>query len=304
MNILQQRKDEARTTGYWKYNDAFRDAKAMFGNACSARLFSDFEVTKPLSTVPVFAHENCRSERKPKEMRFTVKPVEDQILREMRHKKCCHQHAGRIASCGKCSKVFSINEIIENALKVHLGNNVNNFQFPEKLCQPLDRIVYEMGKDLSWINRNDYKQSVRYFAGNAITNVHLTKHSKRCFKKGAECYANLPDGISELDKLVYSKETDVWSDWCGNKEDRNMLRFQPKRFIEDVFMNTHNPLITQLLLCNNNVQIGMNGRSIFYCTGYQAKSQQKEERQAFEQVSKVLCKVIRRQVSTVKCITV
>ena len=74
-----------------------------------------------------------------------------------------------------------------------------------------------------------------------------------------------------------------------------MLHFQPKRLIEDVFMNTHNPTITKLLMCNNNFQIGMNGRSILYCTGYQVKSQQKEERHAFEKVSNVLCKVIQKQ---------
>jgi hypothetical protein len=56
-----------------------------------------------------------------------------------------------------------------------------------------------------------------------------------------------------------------------------MLRFQPKRSIEDVFINLHNTVITKLLLCKNNVQIGMNGQSIAYITGYQVKSQQKEE---------------------------
>jgi hypothetical protein len=298
MNILQRVKDEPKNDGYWTYADALRDAKSMFSNACSARLFSDFEVTKPLSEIPVFSHDNCRSERNPKQMRYTVRPVEDQILREMRHKVTCHEHNGHIATCGKCSKCFSINEIIENALNVHLGNEQNIFQFPEKRCQPLDRIVYEMGKDFSWMERNDFDQSIRYFAGNAITNVHLTKHSKRCFKKGPECYANLPDGISGTDTVVYSTEWDKWSDWCGNKEPRLMLRFQPKRPIEDVFTNVHNPVLTKLLLCNNNVQLGMNGRSILYCTGYQAKSQQKEERHAYEQVSKVLCNVIRKQVST------
>ena len=77
-----------------------------------------------------------------------------------------------------------------------------------------------------------------------------------------------------------------------------MLRFQPKRPIKDVFMNIHNPTITRLLLCNNNVQVGMNGRSILYSTGYQVKSQQKEEQYAFEKVSNVLCKIIRKQAST------
>ena len=300
MKILQRMKDEATNEGAWKYAEAHRDAKRIFQNACSARLFSDFEVSKPLSDSPVFYHEKCQSERKAKKMRFTVKPVEDQILREMRHKANCHIHNGRIASCRKCSKTFSINEIIENALNTHLGNNEYEFRFPEKRCQPLDRIVYEMGKDFSWIDKNEYDQAIRYYVGNAITNVHLTKHTQRCFKKGAECYANLPDGISEADILVYNPQFDIWSDWCGNKEKRWMLRFQPKRLIEDVFMNIHNSVITKLLLCNNNIQIGMNGRSILYCTGYQVKSQQKEERHAFEKVSKVLCKVMRKQVSPIK----
>ena len=307
MNMLQRMKNEPSYNGNWQYGDALRDAKAMFSNACSARLFSDFDDDKPLSAVSAFAHvhKGARSERKPKKMQFTVKHVDDQILREMRHKKFCHIHNGRIASCEKCQppKYFTVNEIIENALNVHLGNDENKFQFPEKRCKPLDRIVYEMGKDFSWMGKSDTEQSVRYFAGNAITNVHLTGHSKRCFKKGHECYANLPDGISEHDMVVYSTQMDSWSDWCGNKEPRLMLRFQPQRLIEDVFTNIHNSVITKLLLCNNNVQLGMNGRSILYCTGYQAKSQQKEERHAFEQVSKVLCSVIQKQVSTIFSLT-
>jgi hypothetical protein len=58
-------------------------------------------------------------------------------------------------------------------------------------------------------------------------------------KKGAECYANLPEGISESTKLVYDQEFDLWSDWCGNKEKRFMFGFQSKRLVEDVFMNVH-----------------------------------------------------------------
>jgi hypothetical protein len=76
-----------------------------------------------------------------------------------------------------------------------------------------------------------------------------------------------------------------------------MLRFQPKHSIEDVFMNVHNPMIIKLLVCNSNVQIGMNGRSVFCSSGYQVKSQQKEEQLAFEKVSAVLCKVIQKQIS-------
>ena len=148
----------------------------------------------------------------------------------------------------------------------------------------------------------DYQQSIQYFVGNAVTDVHFTTHAQRCFKKDPECYTNLPDGVSESYKLVYAEEFDIWSTWCGLKQKRWVVRFQPKRLIEDAFVNVHNPVITKLLMCNNNVQVGINGRSVLYSTGYQAKSQQKEERHAFEKVSNVLCKVIRKQVSLKKCL--
>jgi hypothetical protein len=42
--------------------------------------------------------------------------------------------------------------------------------------------------------------------------------------------------------------------------------------------------------------VGMNGRLVLYVTGYNVKSQQKEERMAFEGVSKVLVKLLQSQV--------
>jgi hypothetical protein len=70
-------KNEERVVDYWTLTAATRDAKVSFVNVCSAQLFSDFEVNKPLSAVLFFSHEGCRSDHKPKEMRFTVKPVKD-----------------------------------------------------------------------------------------------------------------------------------------------------------------------------------------------------------------------------------
>jgi hypothetical protein len=57
MNILQQMKNEDSAVGSWTLTDATHNAKAMFVNACSAQLLSDFEVRKPLSALPVFSHE-------------------------------------------------------------------------------------------------------------------------------------------------------------------------------------------------------------------------------------------------------
>jgi hypothetical protein len=89
MNILQQVKNEDQSMGSWMLTSATRDAKAMFVNACS-------EVNKPLSTIPVFSHEGCQSDRTSKEMRFTIKPVDNQTLWEMGHKSKCHILNGQV----------------------------------------------------------------------------------------------------------------------------------------------------------------------------------------------------------------
>jgi hypothetical protein len=69
-------------------------------------------------------------------------------------------------------------------------------------------------------------------------------------------------------------------------------------FDDDTFFEMQ--VIQKAFLPKSNVQVGMNGRGVLYSTGYQVKSQQKEERHAFEKVSNVLCKVIRKQVSLKK----
>jgi hypothetical protein len=64
MNIFQRVKDEGISQGNLHY-----DTKGMFANACSAHLFSDFKVSKPLSRCLVFSYEECqKSEPKPKEI--------------------------------------------------------------------------------------------------------------------------------------------------------------------------------------------------------------------------------------------
>ena len=139
-------------------------------------------------------------------------------------------------------------------------------------------------------------QAKRYFASNALVNMHLVNHTNRCFKKGSECYANLPEPFSEKVNIFYSPEADMWSSCLGVKSKRYMFRIQPKRNFEDAFMNTHNPAITSLLGCNSNVLVGMNGRSVIYVTSYNAKSQQKEERLAYEKLCEAMIPIVKKQV--------
>jgi hypothetical protein len=280
------------------YSDAVMKTKSLYRNACSAKLFSDFEPGKALSDKAPFYHESCRGKRREDVMRFTVKPVDDNQLREMRHKRLCHQHKGRIATCERCHTVFSMNDIVSNAISTHLGRPGETIKFPEDNdTKRLDRFVYEMGKDFAWNEKGERSEAIRYLASNALTNVHFMTHSTRCFKKGSECYANLPDAVTDNDEIIFNNESDVWSNWLGTKERRWMFRLQPHRPISASFMNTHNPTLTSLLGCNNNVMLGMNGRLVLYVTGYNVKAQQKEERSAYEAVSKVVVKQIQSQVS-------
>lgn len=305
LKLLQMQAHDKQGSGL-SYPRAVREAKAFYDSVCSARLFQDFGVGRAVQGA-VFSHDPCRNVRTSttKKMRFTVKPVDDQALREMRHKVLCHEHNGKIATCAKCSRDFTVNEIIETALNTHLAKPSNidrsrktiSFQFPEGNNQKrLDRLVYELQKNFDWLDDPAELQALRLFASSALVNVHLTCHANRCFKKGSECYANIPDQITDSTQILYNDEYDIWTDCWGNKSPRYMFRFQPKRPVEDVFMNVHSPIITSLLGCNNNVTMGMNGRSVFYVTGYNTKAQQKDERVAFEKISSVMVDVLQRQV--------
>jgi hypothetical protein len=214
----------------------------------------------------------------------------------MRRKNTCKGHEGNIATCQKCKRVFSVNEIIATALNVHLGKPGMLFCFPETNVKFLDRHVYEQQKDFSWMSLSEHAKAIRYFASNALVNMHLVTHATRCFKKSSECFADLPDCENSSTQVIINNEFDIFSNWYGKKEIRSMFRFQPKRNIEDAFVNTHNPIITSLLGCNNNVLVGMNGRAVFYVTSYNVKSQQKEETDAYQKVTDILIKIMKKQV--------
>lgn len=64
-------------------------------------------------------------------------------------------------------------------------------------------------------------------------------------------------------------------------------------------MNTHHKSLTELICCNTNVLMGLNGGIVHYVTCYHSKSQQKEEKRAFENISEALLKRLKNQV----CIT-
>lgn len=302
--------------GSKSFQAANKNVKQFIDNCCSSRLFSNFGPHQQLSQQPVFFHENCRPIRSTNNRRFTADYAGDQIFRDMRHHKKCMLLKGTIGKCNLCNFEFNANDIVELALQYHFGKNIplqkqninqrptkrqrtneiiRRFDFPNIENKRLDRLVYELQKDFDWNSMSDNYKAKRYFANNAISNFHLPSHTKRCFKKSNECFACLPERPFDKTTILFDDEMHIWSDWSGLPISRGIFKFYPRRNLEDAFINCHNELITTVLGFNNNVTAGLSGSSVFYCTGYAAKPQQKEEREAFEKISKVIMNILDEQ---------
>jgi len=231
LNVLQLRKTKTRQFGdELTYKNAVATATKLFDNACSARLFADFDKGKALDSNQVFAHP-CHAHTKRKIARdrvhFDIVGVDDQALREMRHKLLWVEHQGKIAFCSNCLIDFNVNDIVQSALRIHHPTTTDDraFIFPDtETTKRLDRLVYENQKSFHWMDdATDIRNITRakhYFAANALVNVHRPSHATRCFKKGDECYASIPARPARKTSILYCEDIDcdVWSDCFGNKE--------------------------------------------------------------------------------------
>ena len=86
MNRLQRVKNQTNLPDPLPYHHASRDALALFANACSSRLYSDFDPGGPLDMEPPFSHKACRIDQQKRKMLYAVQPVPDQTIHEMCHK--------------------------------------------------------------------------------------------------------------------------------------------------------------------------------------------------------------------------
>ena len=269
--------------------------KKYVSHCSSSSIFDEFKPGRCFAEHSAFYHKDCRSTRKHTVSRYTVTPVSERQLAEMRHKCFCHLHHGHIADCQKCNRKMTIHEVVTNALN-HIDTIVDNkYKYPDD-AKRLDRLVYEMEKDFDWFIGPPKKMARRIFAANALSNIHYTLHSTRCFKSSPSCYASLPRNPSEISIVAFSEELSKWPNWHGFPHQKRIFEVRLARNTEDVYTNTHNPDLSAMFLCNNNVAAAMTGASVMYCTAYNTKKTQKEEKQAYEDLAKTLLQVIEKQV--------
>lgn len=297
LEVLHNKGDLPRHDGgsIIKYQQARLTTRKLYDTVCSAKLFKDFKAVcgETSNTDAVFSH-SCPTPTRQQAARVSIQETEDQVLRDMRHKQKCLLLNGVLGTCMVCGRGFTVQHIVTRALNIHHGVT-GIYEYPDH-NKRLDAKVYEMGMDMDWMDSESTDQDRRYFTCNALVNLHSVTHARRCFKKGCECYANLPDKVCERTDFNYNEDPDIWYDYLGHQTNKFMFKICPERAAEDAFMNSHNPALTKILGCNTNVMVAMNGSSVFYVTGYNAKSTQKEEKAAFEIISSVMVKHLEKQV--------
>jgi hypothetical protein len=135
-------------------------------------------------------------------------------------------------------------------------------------------------------NRNfAFNACVRNYLLHLRFNQHAHKHRLACFKKGNECFAPFPQGLQSSWEIDWNDSNEIEWDMVDNSSARACaFTVLPKRTFGDQYLNTHNPIISDLFACNNNVQIGDLAHA-FYNTVYAGKNTQAQDAQKWVNVS-------------------
>jgi hypothetical protein len=236
-----------------------------------------------------FAHD-C--DTRPNKRRC-MEGVQEQILRKMRHKTGHKDCDGCIARCQKCKKGLTSEGLILNVLNITSRRTFT--KFPDRKTHTLSPIISRLLMDFDWVSMDAPSQARRLFYFNASYNLHRTAHAVRCFKRDKECFAHLPKPLVEKTAIEQEKKAVDWFSSFGKREECFLFRVEHKRSIADAFVNTHNPMTTKILGCNNNVSCALSGRSVIYATAYTGKNTQKDDRYAYEKVCEAMVKQLRAQ---------
>jgi hypothetical protein len=128
-------------------------------------------------------------------------------------------------------------------------------------------------------------------------NEHDYKHRKGCFKKSDECRFSYPRQITEEFGLQidFNTEPTTWFTSLGNNKNYSCHAFtmMTRRHMADLFLNTNNPVVSNIFGFNNNVNMG-NRNCIFYVTLYTRKGTQNEEQFPFLKHCTAIAKRIRK----------
>jgi hypothetical protein len=217
----------------------------------------------------------------------------EQDLRNLRYKAGVSSLGDRaIARCKDCETTFSSEDLAENLLTSLRagGDRAREGRMDLFLMKENSGFGQEINE--SW--------GLRCTQRNAITtvkrNLHASGHCLSCWKKGSYCRMCQPCRAAAKTMVhFYDDDKLKWARWNGPVDEHAPFFVEPKRDPRDVFVNPHHKETSLCLGCNTNVQCGVDGGHIMYCTCYTGKSNQKEETERFQKVVTAIKNMLRRE---------
>ena len=141
-----------------------------------------------------------------------------------------------------------------------------------------------------------YAEMISYVT-HYVRNLHHSEHATSCFKKGnGECRFLIPKKPSVEQTNVTFRENCFYdcNEWNGLQHRRSPFELNMKRAFSDVYVNTNHSPTSISLGCNSNLQVGIDGRHIIYCTLYTGKSTQQEDSCKYSNILMQLAKYIKK----------
>ena len=125
-----------------------------------------------------------------------------------------------------------------------------------------------------------FNRGVRHHVATNHMNEHDSSHRPSCYKYGCECRYSFPKpyccSFGVVDEQHDSSKLTVWRTLGCVDKDVYPFAIKTKRGIGSQFVNTHSEVITKMLGCNSNIQMG-SPHCVFYIIHYSTKSTQKED---------------------------
>jgi soluble cytochrome b562 len=222
-------------------------------------------------------------------------PCEVQKLRNMRYKYCGNTKKDKsITSCECCKEMFSNSLLVDNVLN-SICTKLNIEMSEEQTMKNMRVLLLSENAHLL-DNLSAISSSSKEFLLQIIRNMHKERHTFTCFKKNDECRSGVPNRPCDKTKVHFIEEDSIlWYDWNGTARSRTPYMLEMERHPLDVFMNQYNPTTSRLLQCNTNVQLGIDGAHIMYCTCYACKSNKKEEKQSMIDACEGLLRTVKKE---------
>ena len=255
----------------------------------SSFIFNDKEkIFEILHQPEKMSHQDCKGPLNPSSL---------QHLREMRHLQLRKQHQGKILHCNGCQKLWNTTEVINSVIQHLFHKSVQEHPdfWPDTITFPLkedeiELIALRYQYDVQDIpdNATHLRQLLQLIVM-IFFNTHDWRHRKSCFKKGNECRFHLPQvpcseltiryNTENIEDIISGKSTESAGRWYfhdGQYMNVCSYDIQTERQPWDVFVNTNNPIVSNIFGYNNNVSMG-SINTLYYCTLYASKTNQEEE---------------------------